>query len=150
MKRTAYVLAPRLSVVFQRILCLGSSLPGDRPMSPQFQKVHRPPLLPITEQFPQHQYYPRCFSVWWRFVSENLWNTVVCFQPPSLHIGKIWVPVMHFCVCHIHCRVHWRVGRRPLIVQIDFSAAFDRVNHKGILYKLSSVSIGGSVLSVLT
>ena len=36
------------------------------------------------------------------------------------------------------------------IVQIDFSAAVDRVNHKGILYRLSSVGIGGSVLSVLT
>ena len=36
------------------------------------------------------------------------------------------------------------------IVQIDFSTAFDRVNHQGILYKLSSVGIGGSVLSVLT
>ena len=36
------------------------------------------------------------------------------------------------------------------IVQIAFSAAFDRVNHQGILYKLSSVGIGGSVLSILT
>ena len=36
------------------------------------------------------------------------------------------------------------------IEQIDFSAAFDRVSHQGILYKLSSVGIGGSVLSVLT
>ena len=38
------------------------------------------------------------------------------------------------------------------IVQIDFSAAFDRVNHQefSILYRLSSVGIGGSVLSVLT
>ena len=36
------------------------------------------------------------------------------------------------------------------IVQIDFSAAFDRVNHQGILYKLSSVGIGGSELSILT
>ena len=34
-------------------------------------------------------------------------------------------------------------------MQIDFSAAFDRVNHQGILYKLSSVGIEGSVLSVL-
>ena len=33
---------------------------------------------------------------------------------------------------------------------IDFSAAFDRVNHQGILYKLCSVGIGGSVLSILT
>ena len=33
---------------------------------------------------------------------------------------------------------------------IDFSEAFDRVNHLGILYKLCSVGVGGSVLSILT
>ena len=36
------------------------------------------------------------------------------------------------------------------IVQIDFCAAFDRVNHQGILYRLSTVGMGGSMLSVLT
>ena len=41
-------------------------------------------------------------------------------------------------------------GQEARIVQIDFSSAFDRVNHQGILYRLSSVGIGGSVLSVLT
>ena len=35
-------------------------------------------------------------------------------------------------------------------MQIDFSAAFDRINHLGILSKLCSVGIGGSVLSILT
>ena len=35
-------------------------------------------------------------------------------------------------------------------MQIDFSAAFDMVNHQGILYKLCSVGIGGSLLSILT
>ena len=40
--------------------------------------------------------------------------------------------------------------QEPRIVQIDFSAAFDRVNHLGILYKLCSVGIGGSVLPILT
>ena len=35
------------------------------------------------------------------------------------------------------------------IVQIDFTA-FERVNHLGILYRLCSVGIGGSVLSILT
>ena len=41
-------------------------------------------------------------------------------------------------------------GQEARIVQIDFSATFDRVNHQGILYKLCSVGIGGSVLSALT
>ena len=35
-------------------------------------------------------------------------------------------------------------------MQIDFSAAVDRVNHLGILYKLCSLGIGGSILSILT
>ena len=40
-------------------------------------------------------------------------HAVVCFQPPSLLIGMVWVSVMYFCVCPIHCKAHWRVGRRP-------------------------------------
>ena len=40
-------------------------------------------------------------------------------------------------------------GQEARIVQIDFSAAFDTVNHRGILYKLCCVGIGGSVLSLL-
>ena len=41
-------------------------------------------------------------------------------------------------------------GQKARIVQNDFSIAFDRVNHRGILYMLCSVGIGGSMLSVLT
>ena len=41
-------------------------------------------------------------------------------------------------------------GQKAKIMQIDFSAAFDRVSHQGILHGLSSVGIGGSVLSTLT
>ena len=40
-------------------------------------------------------------------------------------------------------------GQEARIVQIDFTVAFDRVNHQGTFYKLSFVGIGGSVLSVL-
>ena len=40
-------------------------------------------------------------------------------------------------------------GQEARIVQIDFSAAFDSLNHLGILYKLCSVGIGGSILSIL-
>ena len=32
-------------------------------------------------------------------------------------------------------------GQEARMLQIDFSAAFDRVNHLGILYKLCSVGI---------
>ena len=42
------------------------------------------------------------------------------------------------------------MGQEARIVQIDFSTVFDRVNHQGILFKLCSVGVGGSVLYVLT
>ena len=41
-------------------------------------------------------------------------------------------------------------GLEGRIVQINFSEAFDRVNHHGILYRLCAVGIGGSVLYLVT
>ena len=37
---------------------------------------------------------------------------------------------------------------KSYIVQLDFSAAFDRVSHSGLLFKLKSISVGGSLLSI--
>ena len=39
------------------------------------------------------------------------------FQPPSLLIGKVLIPVMHFCACPIHYKVLWN---KAMILQIDF------------------------------
>ena len=48
------------------------------------------------------------------------------------------------CVSHT-LQSALKSGQEARIMQIDFSAAFDRVNQLGILYKLCSVGIGGSV-----
>ena len=53
------------------------------------------------------------------------------------------------CVAH-NLQSALEMVQEARIVQIDFSAAFDSVNHRGILFKLCSVGVGGSVLSVLT
>ena len=53
------------------------------------------------------------------------------------------------CVAH-SLQSALEMGQESRIVQLDFSATFDRVNHQGILFKLCSVGVGGSVLSVLT
>ena len=52
------------------------------------------------------------------------------------------------CVAHT-LQSALEMGQEAQIVQIDFSAAFDRVNHQVIFFKLCSVGVGGSVLSVL-
>ncbi len=41
-------------------------------------------------------------------------------------------------------------GHEVRVVQLDFSAAFDRVIHAGLLRKLQSFGVGGLVLSILT
>ena len=40
-------------------------------------------------------------------------------------------------------------GQEARIVQVDFRAAFDKVNHQGILNRLCYVGIGGSAMWVL-
>ena len=75
----------------------------------------------------------------------------MCFQPRSLLTGKVWVPTCDAVLYVSHTlQSALESGQEARIVQIDFSAAFDMVNHLGILYKLCSVGIGGSVLSILT
>ena len=72
-----------------------SQLAGDSPKLPQFRKVYRPPLMPTISITPVLSK----LIVWWRFMWNDLWNAVAGFQPPSLLIGKVLVPVMHlFCV----------------------------------------------------
>ena len=53
------------------------------------------------------------------------------------------------CVAHT-LQSALEMGQEARIVQIYFSAAFDRVNHHWILFKLGSVGVLGSVLSVPT
>ena len=53
------------------------------------------------------------------------------------------------CVSHI-MQSTLESGKEARIVQIHFSAALARINHQGILYKLCSVGIASSVLSILT
>ena len=40
-------------------------------------------------------------------------------------------------------------GCEAKLVQIDFSAAFDKVNHEGLLFKLRSVGVSGAVFYVI-
>ena len=145
-------MAPRLSVVFQRLVRLGSFPACWRQTSvtpikkgPPSSSVANCRPISITSILSKTL---RCLtSACCQFVLNDLWNAVMCFQPSSLLIGRVWVPAMHFCACPIHFKVHWRVGRTG-IVQIDFSAAFDRVNHRCILYKLSTVGIGACVVYI--
>ena len=53
-----------------------------------------------------------------------------------------------FTISH-HRQMSFDAGIEFYIVQLDFSAAFDRVmSHRGLLFKLKSIGVGGIVLSI--
>ena len=119
-------------------------------MSPQFQRVDLPPQHPIIEEIHQHLLLAKGFE---RLVLVRLGRFME---------GRGVLPTTQFAyrkglgICHNFLFVAHtlqsalEMGQEARIVQIDFSAAFDRVNHRGILFKLCSVGVGGSVLSILT
>ena len=79
-------------------------------------------------------------------IYETLWcpsNHPVCLSEKSGYLTRDAL----LCVSHT-LQSALESGQEARIVQIDFSAAFDSVSHLGILYKLCSVGIGGSVLSI--
>ena len=47
------------------------------------------------------------------------------------------------------CQKALDAGHEVRLIAIDFSAAFDRVNHAGIIFKLQEVGIGGTMLDIL-
>ena len=91
LKKTAVVLAPRLAVVFRRLLRLGSfhvcwrvanvtPIPKGPPSSSASN--YRP--ISLTP------YFQRFLNVWCRFILGILWKAEEYFQPPSLLIGRSW------------------------------------------------------------
>ena len=151
LKRTADVLAPRLCVVFRRLVRLRSLLAGWReanvtpiPKGPPSSSVANYRRISITSVLSK---------VFYRLVSVRLRRFMECsgVLPSTQFTYQKSLGTCDGLLCVLHTlRNTLESGQKDKIVQIDFSAAFDTVNHQGILYKLCSVSILGSVLSILT
>ena len=75
-------------------------------------------------------------------------NTQNLIAPPSLFIGKVWVPVGCDALLYVSYTLQSALesGQEARIVQIDFQAAFNWVNLQGIVYQLCTVGIGGCVV----
>ena len=150
LKRTADVMAPRLSVVFRRLVRLGSFPACWRqanvtiPNGPPSSSVANYLPISITSVLSK---------VFERLVSVRLGRFMECngVVPTTQFAYRKGLGTCDALLCLSHTlQSALKSGQQARIVQIDFSAAFDRVNHLGIFYKLCSVGIGGSVLSVLT
>ena len=143
-------MAPRLSVVFRRLVRLGSFLACWRqanvtpiPKGPPSSSVANYRPISITSELSK---------VFERLVSVHLGQFMErsCVLPTTQFAYQKGLGTCDALLCVSHtlqsALENWQEAR---IAQIDFRAAFDRVNHLGILYKLCSAGIGGSLLSIL-
>ena len=150
LKRIADVMAPRLSVVFRRLdrlvrfpACWRQANVTPIPKGPPPSSVANYLLIFITSVF--CKMFERLVLVGiGRFMerSDVLPTTQFAYRKGPGTCDAL-LSVSHTL------QSAWESGQEAWIVQIDFSAAFDRVNHQGILYKLCSVGSGGSVKSIL-
>ena len=151
LKRTADVMAPRLSIVFRRLDHLISFLPCWRQANvtlilkgPPCSSVANYRSTSITSVL--SKVFERLVSVCLgRFTNRN---GVLPTTPFAYRKGLGTCDAL-LCASHT-LQSALESGQEPRIMKIDFSGAFDRVDHQGILYRLCSVGIEGSVLSILT
>ena len=140
---------PHLSVVFPRLVRLGSFPTCWRqanvtpiPKGPPPSSVAN--YLPISITSVLSKVFERLVSVrLGRFMERSGLLPITQF---AYRKGLGTCDAL-LCVSHTQQSSLER-GQEAKIVQIDFIATFDRVNHQGILYKLCSLGIGRSVLSI--
>ena len=145
-----YFMAPLLSVVFRRLVGLGSFPPCWRqanviiPKGPKSSCVANYLLISITSVL--SKVFECLVSVrLGRFMEFN------CVLPTTQFAYRNGLGTCDALLCMSHTmQSALESGQEARIEQIDFRAAFDRVNHQDILFRLCSVGIGGSVLSILT
>ena len=147
LKRTADVLDRRLGVVFRRLVrlrrfpvCWRQANVTPIPKDPPSSSVVNYGPISITSGL------SKMFE---HLVSVRLGRFMECsgvLQPSSLLIGTFDALL---CMSQT-LESALESGQEARIMQMDFNAAFDRVDHQGILNKLCSVGIGCSVLSILS
>ena len=136
LKRTADVLAPRLSAVFRRQVRLGNFPACWRQanVTPKLKGVSYCSVanyLPISTKSALFKVFQCLLSVEYRKIYGTQWcasNDPVCLSDWYGSLICIFMRVLYTSK-YIG---EWAGDTR--IVQIDFSAAFNMVNHQGILY----------------
>ena len=152
LKRTDDVMAPRLSVVFSPAIVRLGSIPACKRHANVTQIPKGPPSSSVANYRPI--FITSVMSkVFERLVSVRLGRFMECsgVLPTKQVAYQTGLGTCDAFLCVAHpLQSALESGQDSRIVQIDFIADFDRVNHQGILYRLCSVGIGGSVLSILT
>ena len=149
-KESAVVLAPKLSRIFRRLLREGQFPPEWR--TADITPLPKGPLSSIVSGYRPISITPVLSKVYERLISSRLASFMESSNlfPPhqySYRKGLGTCDALLDVVCAGQDVLDG--GGELALVQIDFSAAFDRVNHIGLLHKLAAAGVGGVILEVI-
>ena len=151
LKRTAEVLAPRISVAFRQLLHMDSFHACWRVAN--VTKIPKGPPSSSMANYRPISITPILSKVYERLVSVRLGRFMEYRGglPTTQFAYRKAFGTYDCLLCVAHnLQSDLERGQEARIVQTDFSAAFDRVNYLGILFRLCSMGVDGSVLSALT
>ena len=148
LRKVADIIAPKLSIIFCKLIRLGSFPDCWRPANvtaiPQkAPSTDRENYLPISIT-------PILSKVYEKLVSHRLSSFCEKYGLlPAAYRKGLGCTDALLTISH-QFQKSSDAGMESYIVQLDFSEAFDRVSHSGLLFKLKSIGVGGSVLSICT
>ena len=104
--------------------------------------------LLITDQLPSHQFYIRCLSVCGKCLDafgekNNLFPNLQFGFRKGLGTCDALLTITNVVQKALDS------GCEVRMVGLDFSAAFDHVNHEALIFKLRQLGLGGAFLSIL-
>ena len=148
-RKTASVLAPKLSCLFRRLL-----RDGELPLEWRIADVTPIPKGPLSVLVSNYrpisitQVLSKVFErlIAWRFGRSLERSGVLPSHQYSYRKRLGTCDALLDIVCDGQLELDR--GGELAIAQIDFSAAFDRVNHGGLLFKLREAGVGSLILKV--
>lgn len=149
-KRIADLLSRKLAVIF-RMLIRGGSFPQCW-RTANVVPVPKGASSPVVENYRPISLTPILSKVFERLIAVRFsrFLEVSAVLPPCQFAYRKGLGTCDalLTVAH-HLQSTLDKGGEARLVQLDFSAAFDRVNHRGLLYKLRSLGVGGSMLRIV-
>ena len=150
LKRLSSQLAPKLAVIFRILIRQGS-------FSECWRLGNITPIPKGSSSCPSPNDYrpisitPILSKIFERLLAKRLSVFLKPFLPETQFGFRKGLGTSDALLLLVH-EVQSALDRNceSRLVSLDFSAAFDTVNHKGLLFKLKSVGIGGKILGILT
>ena len=143
LKKVADIIDPKLSIIFHRLICLGSftecwrsanvtAIPKGAPSS------HRENYRLISITLIQSKVFEMLVSHKFSSFCEKYGLLPAAQFPYRKGMGCTDAQL----TISYHLQKCLDAGMESYIFQLDFSAAFDRVSHRRLLFKLKSIGVG--------